>query len=268
MKINHVQLAMPKGQEDRARAFYRDVLGMTEVPKPATMAINGGVWFVAGDAELHLGVEEGFRPATKAHPAIQVADFDAVAIRCEANGYTVDYDDRLPGVRRFYVHDTFGNRIEVMQGAGLPTSATTNDHERLRSRLIAAMDLTSDLARHLDAGALLLDLPKLPSNTIAAQLWCVVGARESYAKAIELGAWTGFSCSLAEPTDKAAVLEALAATRKRIADIYVEALAGPHLELAYELLEHEVQHHGQLLRYFYAHSLPFPTTWKKRYGLE
>lgn len=74
MKFDHVQLAMPKGEEDRARAFYRDVLEMTEIPKPAPLAANGGVWFQSGDVELHLGVEEHFQPAKKAHPAVRVAD--------------------------------------------------------------------------------------------------------------------------------------------------------------------------------------------------
>lgn len=118
MKFDHVQLAMPKGEEDRARAFYRDVLEMTEIPKPAPLAANGGVWFQAGDVELHLGVEEHFQPAKKAHPAVRVADIDALAARCEANGQEVDFDDRYPGVRRFYVHDPFGNRLEVMEAAG------------------------------------------------------------------------------------------------------------------------------------------------------
>lgn len=118
MKFDHVQLAMPKGEEDRARAFYRDVLEMTEIPKPAPLAANGGVWFQAGDVEIHLGVEEHFQPAKKAHPAVRVADIDALAARCETNGHEVDFDDRYPGVRRFYVHDPFGNRLEVMEAAG------------------------------------------------------------------------------------------------------------------------------------------------------
>lgn len=119
MKIDHVQLAMPEGGEQLARAFYRDVLDMPEIPKPAPLAVNGGVWFRAGSAELHLGIEHDFRPAKKAHPAVRVPDLDGVAVRCTAAGHTVDWDDRYPGVRRLYVHDPFGNRIEVMQSPGV-----------------------------------------------------------------------------------------------------------------------------------------------------
>jgi len=113
--IDHVLLAMPPGGEERARAFYVGVLGMTEAPKPATLAANGGAWFRAGTAELHLGVERAFVPARKAHPALRIADLDGSTARCQAAGVAVEWDDRYPGVRRFYVHDPFGNRIELME---------------------------------------------------------------------------------------------------------------------------------------------------------
>ncbi|HLU83212.1 MAG TPA: VOC family protein [Trueperaceae bacterium] len=137
MKIDHVQLAMPKGQEDVARTFYRDVLELTEIPKPAPLAVDGGAWFSADDVELHLGAEDGFRPARKAHPAIRVADLDALAARCQAAGHGVEFDDRYPGVRRCYVHDPFGNRIELMQAA--PATAFAGEDVRLLLHFLAAI---------------------------------------------------------------------------------------------------------------------------------
>jgi uncharacterized protein YndB with AHSA1/START domain/catechol 2,3-dioxygenase-like lactoylglutathione lyase family enzyme len=115
LALDHVQIAMPAGEEDAARAFYHGVLGLEEVPKPAPMMANGGAWFRSGGVELHLGVEADFEPARKAHPALRVDHLDDVAARCDAAGHAAQWDERYPGVRRFYVHDPFGNRIEVMQ---------------------------------------------------------------------------------------------------------------------------------------------------------
>jgi catechol 2,3-dioxygenase-like lactoylglutathione lyase family enzyme len=115
LALDHVQLAMPRGSEEEARAFYAGVLGMEEVPKPEPMRAAGGAWFRAGGAELHLGVEEDFRPARKAHPALRAGDLDALAERCAAAGHPVEWDVRFPGVRRFYVADPFGNRIEILR---------------------------------------------------------------------------------------------------------------------------------------------------------
>ena len=117
LALDHVQLAMPAGEEDRARAFYGGVLGMEEVDKPGPMQASGGVWFRAGSAEIHLGVEGGFHPARKAHPGLRVDDVDAFAAHCQAAGCPPVWDDRYPGVRRFYVDDPFGNRIEILQPA-------------------------------------------------------------------------------------------------------------------------------------------------------
>jgi catechol 2,3-dioxygenase-like lactoylglutathione lyase family enzyme len=113
--IDHVQLSMPRGREDDARAFYRDVLGMIEQPKPENLARRGGAWFAAGDARVHLGVEDDFRPAKKAHPALLVADLKALLERCRAAGYGVNTDETLPGYDRAYVSDPFGNRIELLE---------------------------------------------------------------------------------------------------------------------------------------------------------
>jgi uncharacterized protein YndB with AHSA1/START domain/catechol 2,3-dioxygenase-like lactoylglutathione lyase family enzyme len=115
LALDHVQIAMPAGEEDAARAFYHGVLGLDELPKPEPMMANGGAWFRSGGVELHLGVEADFQPARKAHPALRVDHLDAVAARCDAAGHAAQWDERYPGVRRFYVHDPFGNRIEVMQ---------------------------------------------------------------------------------------------------------------------------------------------------------
>jgi predicted enzyme related to lactoylglutathione lyase len=113
---DHVQVAIPVGGEAAARAFYGALLGMTERPKPAALAGRGGCWFSSGSAVLHLGVEEPFAPAGKAHPAFVVDDLDALEARiAAAGGPTVRADGEVPGVRRFHTHDPFGNRIEFQQ---------------------------------------------------------------------------------------------------------------------------------------------------------
>ncbi len=112
--LHHCQLAMPPGGEDEARRFYGGVLGMDERPKPPELAARGGVWFGRGAAELHLGVEVGFRPARKAHPALLVDDFDGLVERLRAAGVEARPDDLLPGFRRVYVDDPFGNRLELL----------------------------------------------------------------------------------------------------------------------------------------------------------
>ena len=113
--LDHVQLAMPRGLEDQARSFYRDVLGLTEVAKPPALAARGGVWFTGGALNLHLGVEDDFRPARKAHPALLVEGLAELAGLCETAGYEVVHDGGLPGYDRIYVTDPFGNRIELME---------------------------------------------------------------------------------------------------------------------------------------------------------
>lgn len=95
--VDHVQLAAPPGSEDLLRAFYADVLGMTEIPKPPLLAARGGCWFRAGAVELHLGIEEDFHPARKAHPGLRVTDIAAYAARLEAGGAKVEWDEGLPG---------------------------------------------------------------------------------------------------------------------------------------------------------------------------
>ena len=115
--LHHVQLAMPKGGEDAARAFYGGLLGLSEVPKPPILAARGGVWFEKGDVRVHLGVDQDFRPARKAHPAFQVRDVTDLLARLAAKGVSVSHDNNLPGFIRGYVNDPFGNRIELLQPA-------------------------------------------------------------------------------------------------------------------------------------------------------
>jgi catechol 2,3-dioxygenase-like lactoylglutathione lyase family enzyme len=114
-RLDHVQLAMPAGGEELARAFYTGSLGIPEVPKPAHLARRGGCWFERGPLKIHLGVEKDFRPATKAHPALIVADLPALIKRLSDNGYHVVEDQPLEGYDRRYVDDPFGNRIELME---------------------------------------------------------------------------------------------------------------------------------------------------------
>jgi len=115
MRLHHVQVSCPVGGEEVARAFYAGALGLTEVAKPPVLAARGGVWFREPGLELHVGVEAGFAPARKAHPAFAVDDVDAVARAVGAAGFPVAWDDDLPGFRRFYTADGAGNRVELLQ---------------------------------------------------------------------------------------------------------------------------------------------------------
>ena len=114
LAYDHVQLAMPPGREDEARAFYVGTCGMTELPKPAELAKRGGAWFASGELQLHVGVEADFRPSAKAHPALRCADLDGLVARLRAAGYDVRDDASVPGTRRAFVNDPFGNRIELI----------------------------------------------------------------------------------------------------------------------------------------------------------
>ncbi len=112
--LDHVQLAMPAGGEDEARRFYGTVLGLREVPKPEPLATRGGCWFAGPGIQVHLGVEEPFRPAAKAHPGLLVEDLDAARAALQAAGVGIREDDVDLGVRRFYATDPFGNRLELI----------------------------------------------------------------------------------------------------------------------------------------------------------
>ncbi len=114
LAIDHVQLAMPAGMEDGARAFYCGVLGMTELQKPPELQGGGGCWFASGDVQIHLGVEANFRAARKAHPGLRCADYERMLKHLRARSIVVREDD-LPNQRRAYIDDPFGNRIELME---------------------------------------------------------------------------------------------------------------------------------------------------------
>ena len=116
--LHHVLLAIPPGGEDLARRYYGEILGMAELEKPPALAAKGGCWFRRGGLEVHLGVEKEFRAAAKAHPGVLVQDLDALAVRLKAAGADVEWDNGLPGYRRFYSRDLHGNRLELMEPAG------------------------------------------------------------------------------------------------------------------------------------------------------
>ena len=120
--LDHVQVAAPPGCEAAARAFYGELLGLTEVAKPAALAPRGGVWFGLGPAELHVGVETPFAPAGKAHPGLTVSDegsLRALADALEQAGHQVAWADpaEIPGRARFHVLDPWGNRLELLAPA-------------------------------------------------------------------------------------------------------------------------------------------------------
>ena len=105
---------MPVGGEETARKFYAELLEMREIPKPAELLKRGGCWFESGSVQVHLGVEEDFRPAKKAHPALRCTDYDGLVAKLRAASVNLTEPDDIPGVRRCHIHDPFGNRIELV----------------------------------------------------------------------------------------------------------------------------------------------------------
>lgn len=114
-ELHHVQLAMPPRGEEEAVRFYQDLLGIPRVSKPASLAKAGGAWFEAGALRIHLGVDEAFAPARKAHPGLVVSQLSELAARLEAANFEVTWAEGLDGFKRAYVADPFGNRIELME---------------------------------------------------------------------------------------------------------------------------------------------------------
>jgi catechol 2,3-dioxygenase-like lactoylglutathione lyase family enzyme len=116
--LDHVQIAAPAGCEQDARRFYGELLGLPEIEKPSPLRQRGGVWFTLGNQQLHIGVDEQFVPARKAHPALRVApgELERLADRLKAAGAEVRWDEELPGVKRFFTYDPWGNRIELLDG--------------------------------------------------------------------------------------------------------------------------------------------------------
>jgi catechol 2,3-dioxygenase-like lactoylglutathione lyase family enzyme len=117
--LDHVQVAAPAGCESEARRFYGALLGLDEITKPPLLASRGGVWFRVGAQELHVGVADAFVAADKAHPALHAGslrELERLAARLEADGVDVGWAeaDEIPGTRRFFVHDPWGNRVELL----------------------------------------------------------------------------------------------------------------------------------------------------------
>ncbi len=113
--LDHLLLAMPRGKEAEARAFYGDLLGLPELKKPPNLEVRGGVWFKLGTQQLHLGVEKDFRPAQKAHPAFLVRDLGGLRARLGSMATRPTKTSRWPAMQRFYVADPFGNRLELLE---------------------------------------------------------------------------------------------------------------------------------------------------------
>jgi len=117
--LDHVNLAMPPGEEERARAFYQGILGLVEAEKPPSLRARGGCWFHGPGAIVHVSAEEGFRPSRQAHAAFTVSDLTALRQALESAGHKVIPDHAVPGVERFYTLDPFGNRLEfIKEGQG------------------------------------------------------------------------------------------------------------------------------------------------------
>lgn len=116
LSIDHIQIAIPAGEEEKARGFYINILGFNEIPKPAELAKRGGAWFQSEGAQLHLGVEQEFHPARKAHPAFVVDDLDTLLAKAQDAGYETDTTQPpLDGYKRAHIFDPFGNRIELIE---------------------------------------------------------------------------------------------------------------------------------------------------------
>ena len=129
-RLDHIQVAMPKGGEERARAFFAGLLGMEEEAKPSPLAGRGGCWFRHGDVIVHVGVEKDFTPQGKAHPAFCVRGIDLMAARLASGGHPVEWDESLPGRQRLYTADPFGNRVELMRdGDGFGQDGALRDTE-------------------------------------------------------------------------------------------------------------------------------------------
>ncbi|MDR4889723.1 glyoxalase [Fredinandcohnia sp. QZ13] len=113
--IDHIQLAAPKGSEEEARHFYATILGCQEIEKPDTLRKNGGVWFSYGSVQIHIGIDEPFVPAKKAHPAFEIQNLKALKLNLENNNVNTMDDNNLPGANRLYAFDPFGNRLEFLE---------------------------------------------------------------------------------------------------------------------------------------------------------
>ena len=112
--IDHIQIAAPPGSEDEARKFYGELLGMEEIPKPENLKGRGGCWFLCGSQEVHIGIQQDFMPAKKAHPGFTVNALEQLKLRLEEANYVISEEPPIEGRSRFFTHDPFGNRIEFL----------------------------------------------------------------------------------------------------------------------------------------------------------
>jgi catechol 2,3-dioxygenase-like lactoylglutathione lyase family enzyme len=119
VRIDHVQLAAPKGCESAAREFYGSILGLVEIEKPVSLRARGGCWFQCGEQQIHIGVETPFQPARKAHPAFAVADLGKLRESLLAHAVKITDDESIPGTRRFFAEDPWGNRLEFLEAKTL-----------------------------------------------------------------------------------------------------------------------------------------------------
>ncbi len=113
--IDHIQVAAPQGAEAAARNYYGTILGMDELEKPPVLRARGGCWFQCGGQQIHIGIENEFRPAKRAHPALRVSNFDELRSRLLSEGFEVRDSSEIPGTRRFFSDDPWGNRIEFVE---------------------------------------------------------------------------------------------------------------------------------------------------------
>lgn len=135
-----------------------------------------------------------------------------------------------------------------------------------QQRVLLALKLTYDFYHHINENCLKMKISNVPSNTIGEQAYCLIGARESYLKALKLGEWAGFECSLNLTYDKNLIISKLEETYTNLENFFQEDnLEEVNSHLLFDLLEHEVQHHGQLIRYAYANKMDFPKSWSVRY---
>ena len=141
--LDHMQLAMPRGAEEQARAFYSGVLGLAELPKPPALAARGGVWFRCGQQQINLGVEEDFHPQRKGHPGLLTRDLATLRARLAAAGAPIIPDDLLPGYERFYTNDPFGNRIECLRPLTDASETESAASEAIKDRVREAFGETA-----------------------------------------------------------------------------------------------------------------------------
>ena len=113
-RFNHIQICIPKGKEEEARRFYTNVIGLKEIPKPAALIPNGGLWYQVADIQLHIGTENEVNKS-KRHPAFEVSNLQMAREHLEMHMIPIKEETPIPGQNRFSFMDPFGNRIELLE---------------------------------------------------------------------------------------------------------------------------------------------------------